>query len=196
MDFYQIDILGDTNNDEYDDYCFADGVPQIKGTHWTRLRLGRPFGEDYPKDISDVTYKMSPDDGLKKTSFLANTQSILAVAKSVADVIMKFKIGPIEVLPFLLINPKGRVHSNDYVFLNPLQLYDAVHEKQSKILYHSDGRLLSVDKLVLDANKLDDAPDLFRLKQAPDHYIFSKRLVEAFSKHQFVNFKFDKLKTA
>ncbi len=117
------------------------------------------------------------------------------VHNEVSEEILKFEVGEMQVFPFTLLNHKNRVHSKDYVFLNPLYKIECINLELSKIRKRKDGKLSKILKIVLDKEKLEDLPDLFRPAEykAEYHYIYSERLVEAINKKGFTNFEFREL---
>ena len=82
-----------------------------------------------------------------------------------AELICQIEVGELEVFPFTLINHKGRVHSRDYVFLNPLGTFDCLNMKLTQCKRYSSGKIMKITKFVLDRDKIAKAPDLFRPRE-------------------------------
>jgi hypothetical protein len=119
--------------------------------------------------------------GLKLPGFIGNSMNYLIFNAAGRALIEQNCAGQrIEYLPFDLINHKGRVHSSDYAIINPLAKIDVLNEVASTIARSADdGRILNVSKVVLDPDKLVNAPHLFRLVQKPVIYLMSQQLIDA-----------------
>ena len=191
MKFYLLDTLADCGEG---DYCFTDEEPEGIGFSTYQLSDGIPLAANYPKDPLEVSLQLGEDClGLKLPSLIGNTSGLLIVHKEVAEVILKHQAGEIEVLPFTLYNHKKRVHSKDYVFVNPLGALDCLNYALTVMDRARSGKILEIEKFVLDKEKVNIFPDLFRPKDLPDNYIFSERLVETIKSREFTNFFFNEI---
>ena len=122
MKYFHLDSVGDTSNENF---CFTDNEPDPIDSY--DLITGIRVADEYPDGIGDVTLQLGEDaPGLELPSFVGNTDSMLIVNSEAAGVIQTHDVGDIEVIPFKLINHKGRVHSDDYVFLNPIGTIDCL----------------------------------------------------------------------
>ncbi len=194
MDYYSIDMLADRGEGGY---CFTDRLPDGIGLQTYKLSGGIPIAKDYPENPFDVELHLGEDyPGLALPSFIGNTGRLLVFHKDAAETVRKFDIAETEILPFSLYDHKNRVYSKDYVFLNPLRIVDCVHHNLSEIKYTKKGKLLKINKLVLDEKKLKDAPDLFRLEDKPNVCLFSASVVDALQAGGFTNFHFGKIDRA
>jgi hypothetical protein len=190
MKYFLLHPLGDQTKE---DYVFTDNGPKGVIDSYD-LIVGVRVADEYPDGIGETTLKLGDDyPGLDLPSFIGNTHRLLIVDKASAALIKSHDVGEIEEIPFALLNHKGRVHSRDYVFLNPIGTLDCLDLKKSEIEYHDDGEIRSVTKLVLDPAKLVGVRELFRPAQDPDRYIFSEKLVTALQEHQRTNFVFREL---
>jgi hypothetical protein len=189
MRYFFVDTLGDLDDPQL---CVLDGVPEGIGAGYSNICRGRPIAAEYP---ADAKIHMSPDrSGLKLASLIGNTNSFLQVHRSVKDVIAaqhdrRGTKWQIEYLPFVLINHKGRAHSSDYFLVNPIGAVDCVDRSRSVIRYFKGNmdKVVGIDRLVLDPDKLRDAPPLFRIKEAIDEYVVDETLKAAFEEHGFTN---------
>ena len=153
MKYFSLDPLADFGAG---DFCFTDKLPDGIGVRWYRLADGDPFGADYPADPGAVTLRLGDDHrGLKLPSFIGNTGNLLIVDRATADAILAMRTGQIEVLPFVLLDHRGRVHSQNYVFLNPLERIACLNESESVLRRSSKGVLKEVKKPVLDSAERD-----------------------------------------
>jgi hypothetical protein len=193
MRFFTIDTIADGG---VGDYCFTDHTPDGLETNWYRLATGVPFDDEYPYPASpdDVRLRLGDDNlGLKLPSFIGNTSGMLVVDNKTADLIVSRRVGEIERLPFVLVNHKKRIHSRDYVFLNPLEKIECLNLEQSKVRRSTKGEVLEVTKIVLDRSREKDLPDLCRLGEEPSVYLCSETLVTALEEAGCTNFVFNPL---
>lgn len=195
MKIYSIKTLGDLKNP---DLCVLDRAPQGIGVKYSRLITGRTIAADFP---SNATVQMSPDrTGLKLASLIGNTKRFLILHRDAKELIAaEFSARgdrwPIEYLPFTLINHKGKPHSSDYFFINPLGTIDCVDLASSQIDYFKGdpNMILGINRLVLDPEKLADVPPLFRLPQAEDRYFIDARMKELFDAASLTNLHLDQV---
>lgn len=187
MRFYHLDTLGDPGDASL---CFLEGTPQGSGVHYVRLARGYPAAEFVPRRLT--MQLQDQNEGLGLPSLVGNTNSFLIVEAAMHAVIadhLAGSDGALETFPFTLLDHKGRVHSEDYVLLNPLGTHDAVHDAASDIEYFNGQRdkVVAIRRIVLDRSKLDAVPPLFRLDIRRTEYIVAETLAEAFAEHGFTN---------
>ena len=191
MNFFLLDTLADHGRG---DLCFTDKLPNGIGSSTYRLAEGDSLREAFSGDVPEIQWQLGDDfPGLKLASFIGNTGRFFAVHQDAANVIQQHRIGEAEVVPFTLYNHRGRVHSRDYVFVNPLGSVDCLNTAASVIRRANSGRVLSISKVVLDADKPLDQRDLFRIREKPRGYVLSERLVTALAANQFTNFTINPL---
>jgi hypothetical protein len=192
MRFYLLDTNGDLSKE---DYCFSDNEPVPIGSY--DLISGARLADEYPAGLDKVTLKLGDDyPGLELPSLIGNTDNMLIVHRDLAAAIRSHEVGEVELLPFTLLNHKGRVHSTEYVFLNPVGTRDCLDMERSECKRHKSGKIMAMLKYVLSRKKLKDAPNLFRPQETPARYIFSGELVDALRKRKFTNLVFEELETA
>jgi hypothetical protein len=190
MKYFLIDCLGNYRNE---DYCFTDKGPKGVMDGYDLL-VGTRVADEYPDGLGETTLKLGEDyPGLELTSFIGNTSTMLIVKHETATFIQTFDVGEIEVIPFTLINHKGRVHSRDYVFVNPLGSVDCLDMNKTEKKLHDDGSIMKITKFVLAASKLAGVRHLFRLKEDLTQYVFSEALVTALRERGCTNFVFEEL---
>jgi len=194
VDYFMLHHVGNVSNQ---DYCFAPNPPKGGALTAWDLKQGLRVSDKYPGGIGDVTLQLGEDyPGLELTSYIGNTDSMLVVSRSTLAIIQTQKVGEIEAIPFKLLNHKGRVHSTDYVFANPLGSVDCLDQTNSKGRRRDDGTLARIDLVVLTSAKLAGAPDLFRIKDMMARYVFSETLVKVLADKGCTNFVFNKLEQA
>jgi hypothetical protein len=181
MPIWRIDVLGDQDDEER---CVIDAVPENMGVEYWRLVKGVACAELMP---DPARLHMAPDrEGLGLPALLPNTQSMLILRRDVKRTLESLYAGAIEYFPFQLIDHRGRVHSADYVIVNPLGTVDCIDHGRSEIDYFKDTRrVVGIDKLVLDAKKLEGAPCLFRIEEDKGEYFIDDRLRKAFAAGDF-----------
>ena len=157
-------------------YCFLKSEPAGLGLATNRLSKGISIADEYP---SDVRYFMDPDEpGIQVPDLVGNPGGILVVSRVVKQAIENANHGPTEYLPISIYNHKKRLAAADYFVINPLGTQDCLDPERSRIEYHND-KVVGVDRMVLKGEKLKDAPDLFRVREAPRVYVASENLVRA-----------------
>jgi hypothetical protein len=185
MKFFAIWLPGDRSDKSL---AFLHSAPRGLGLNDYCMRRGERIGANYPADAKAYLEAKSP--GIKLASLLGNTLSYLIVNTAMKDAILDTCKCEIEVLPFVLYNHKKRIHSKDYWIINPIGTFDCLNRDASDIRYDdpaTKAHVLSIRKYVFDSNKLEAAPDLFRIPESPADQFVSERLVKALHAHQCTN---------
>lgn len=154
----------------------------------------RPVMEEDGEDVLDL--KMDEDrGGLELGDYVSNLAGVLPLRKGCAEAIASaFELGEHELLPARLINEKNRVHSDDYVVLNPLGEHDCLNPQLSDMDGSTfDPTVQIMGKWCLHADKIPPL-DLFRVK-CVEGYVFSERLVAFIQAEGYKNFRFNPVKT-
>ena len=189
MHYFRLETLGDTNNDKF---CFIGSSPEEMGLEDYYPAKGKKLGSKYPPVASIYLQDKYP--GFRLSSLIGTIKSYLIVHRDMKDVIEAHCPGvEIEYLPFTLYNHKKRVHSQDYFIVNPIGGLDVLDLKASVIKYLDapgdpyHGAVVDVKKFVLDGEKVQHAPALFRVKEYPSEYFINETLANAFKERQFTN---------
>ena len=157
------------------DVCCIEDIPKEIGNMSHRFHLGRAFGAKLPERSRAYMDKGS---GMKLASLIPNTDNMLLVHRTVKDVIeAEARGGTIEYLPVSIYNHKKRLASDDYFIVHPVGAVDCLDLPASDIKY-LDGEVVTVRKMILSPEKLEEAPDLFRVEEDPAVYLISERLLE------------------
>lgn len=189
MRYLKLNGLGDVANRKI---CFTDHEPDPIDSY--DLIIGARVDEEYPDGWDEVTLRLSDDHpGLELTSYIGNTDSMLIVDRAAADCILAHEVGEVEVIPLKLLDHKGRMHSDAYVFLNPVGPYDCLDMERCDCKYHDDGELMKITRHVVSEFKAIGAPHLIRPVEAPHVYLFSEELVRALEEGGHTNFLFVEL---
>jgi hypothetical protein len=168
--------LLDLLNMDETQFCFVDDGPTGTGldrVDAARPARGEPAAEIYPPDAR--VYMSRKFGGMELPDFVSNTCGLLIVHKRVKEVIERVNQGPTEFLALSIYNHKKRLASADYFVVNPLGTHDVLDMSASEIQW-LDGDVVAIDKMMLDAEKVRQAPDLFRPREDPRSYIISKRI--------------------
>lgn len=174
MDFYIIEQTPLVNND----FVFLSGKPRGIGiTDW-KLSEGEPLGDEYPGIDETKWYMEKKYPGIKLPSLIGNVSNVVVVHRELKDVFEAAQV-PTDYVQFTLYNHKNRVASRDYFIINVLGTFDCLNYNESKIKYSKEapGKVISVKRMVFDRRKLEQAPDIFRVKEEPETIVISQRLV-------------------
>ena len=184
MKYFMVDTLGD---DQDRLLAFIDDPPDGLGLYTYCLTKGVPIANRYPEDAGIYLQPESP--GIKLSSLLGNTQRYLIVHNDMKNIIEKYCDCKMEILPFTLYDHKRRVLSKEYWIVNPLGTFDCVDKDKSEIVYldNTKADVVTVDRFVFEAQKLAEAPDLFRVPEYPTRYFISEDLAKAFQDENFTN---------
>jgi hypothetical protein len=106
---------------------------------------------------------------------------MLIISKRLKDAMSAVNQGPVQYLPLAIYNHKKRLASDDYFIVNPLGTMDVLDTSVSEIEY-LDGEVVEITKYVLDPQKVMQVPDVFRIKEEPEAYVVSERVVDEWRK--------------
>jgi hypothetical protein len=176
------------------DFCFAGKIVN-SDTREIEISNGEAVAKVYPADPYTVEVHFHEDfAGVKMPSLIGNTSGLLMLHREViAAFEAKLDLGPHEVLPFSLVNHKGRVHSKDYRFYNPLGTHDVASPRSQFLRYKKSGAVYDCEEWVLQASKLVGIPDLVRPKEVANTYFVSERLIALVSEQGFTNFEVEEV---
>lgn len=175
MSYYRINVY----QREDPDYCFIDRSPKEVGLLSAYITGGKPAAPEYPEN---VVAKMDSSGGIVLSDFIGNSELSLICSGRAKSVIEKMCGETCEYLPLSIENHRGRIASSDYFYINPLGIYDCLHQSLSDIRKTDDGKVIKVYKFVLDKKLLKDVPPLFRVKEDKRCYFASEPLIDALDK--------------
>jgi hypothetical protein len=176
MDFFVLDTQGNLNDSSL---CLVDDPPVGMGMHDYCLARGVKAKPHYPDNAKVFLRTEHP--GLKLPGILGNLNGYFIGSSKAKEIVEQHcPDEEIEFLPFALYNQKKKLHSSDYWFINPIGGFDSLNEPACGIKYDAKGTVVTMEAIVLAAKKLDKAPDLFRILKAPQEYVVSRRLAQAF----------------
>ncbi|WP_120539468.1 imm11 family protein [Corallococcus terminator] len=176
MKYYLFKTLAQTRPE----FCVLLDFPEAMGVKSWKLGDGVELQEgEYPQDAK--IFMSDEEPGIEIPDLVPNTVRLLIVSKPLKDGMEAVNRGPVQYLPLSIYNHKKRLASSDYFIVNPLGTVDVLDTSASEIEY-LDGQVVRVLKHVLDRKKIAHAPDLFRLKEAPDSYVVSERVLDEWRK--------------
>ena len=183
--FFKLDTMGDSDDP---DLCILGSF--IKGIEMDSWRTGEGtrVGDILPKDAR--IYMDKENLGIQLSSLIGNTQQMIIVHKDVHDIIRKHcGDEKVEYIPFTLYDHRKRVHSRDYVIINPLGTFDCLDFEASTVARMEDDpeTILDVYEHVLDRKKMKNAPPLFRVDKNPSTYVLNFELLKELSEGDFSN---------
>ncbi len=158
-------------------FAFTKEEPSGFKEYVSKLMEGdKVMPEDgYP---ADAHVRMASGFGRELGGIIGNTWSLLIVSRPMKEALEKLGTGPIQYFPLAIHNHKNRLASADYFVVNPLGVHDCLDLEESEIEYHEDD-VVGVETIVLSEPKLENAPDLFRVREAPATYVVSEQVVRA-----------------
>ena len=155
------------------------------------LAKGISLADKWP---DNVTYRMSPmypkDINLSDNLFGGNYRVISSRLKE-ALLPLAGKSN-IEFLPVSILNHKGRVASNGYFILNPLDIVDCIDVEQSGVVWNSiDPTLISnCEKFVLKEETVPNGLVVFRPKFMSGTILIRKEVADKITTENFTGISF------
>jgi len=151
------------------------------------------MADEYPDDARINMSNRHP--GKVLCDFLSNSKSILFVSRKMKEIVESMADNEIEYLPFSLYNHKGRLASSDYFIINIIGGFDCLNLEESDIEWSVShlGEIVGIDTFVLDAEKVKEAPHIFRIKEDPCEYVVSETLANVFKAANLTNINLEEL---
>lgn len=186
MRFFLLETLGNVNDRSL--CVIHDFVKGIEMSAW-KVGKGERVGAEYPQDAKIYMSKESA--GIKLSDLLGTVRNMLVVSSRFRALVEKHATNDIEYLPFALYDHRKRLYSQDYSIINPIGTFDCLDLKASTIVWEDEeqqsGRIVNLRKRVLDRKKLENAPQLFRIDQAPTSYVVRLELAKEISAQKLSN---------
>jgi hypothetical protein len=159
MDYYFLDVNGNTSNMQ---------AIRIKWSHenldWEEVDLRKGiFTADTNKPV-----KLVQDDvgGNLLTSVLSNTESLLFADENIRQIMSKIQPNNIDYIPVEIKLREGTLLDKNYYLIAPNEKPEVLDYEKSVIQYFKDRKepkwITSIDKIVFDKQKLEQAPHVFR----------------------------------
>ena len=167
-----------------DGYCVCRSLEGFEDAH--KLKRGTPVAGYFP---DDALFRMDSDfpKDIKLADNVRNGGGFILVSKALKVIIEQNNENNVEYLPIKIINHKGRVASNDYFVINPLDIRDAIDLDRSKIVWNNINPeiISSCKKLVLKEEKIPPNFKIFRIKYFYRRVLLSYDLVELIKRSGF-----------
>ena len=165
MRYFQLECLGDQGKAK--EYVCISREPNGMGLKSYLLGTGESLAAFYPK-AAEVHLK-NAEPGTVLTDYLSNTLWCF-IANSRTREVVETVCGNdgVEYFPFILFDQLGNKLSDDYCFIHPVLVCEAVDRANSDISYEDDdpeGEILSVDEYVFDRQRIENLPPLFRVPE-------------------------------
>ena len=174
-----------------DGYCVCKSIEGFEASH--KLKKGEKVGDIFP---DTVFFQMDPD--FPKDIMLADNvrnSGFLLVSQKLKSFLEQNELNNTEYLKVKILNHKGRVASDEFYIINPLDFADAINFSQSKVKWNNitPDIIASCTKLRLDENKIPTYYKMFRLKFFPRRVLVSYELKEKISNAGFSGLSFKSL---
>lgn len=160
----------------------TDGICKLKSLTGAEddfeIHEGAPRLDGWPADVSASMEPMFPKDiGLADALY---GTGFLVVSGAVRRFLEAGDVGKAEFLPMKIINHKGRVASEDYYVLNPLELVDCIDREASAVEYDflDESMIRCCAHLVIRQDAVPAGLSLFRLAFWPDRIVVRRGLAE------------------
>lgn len=181
MRYFQLECLGDRS--KLREHVCISRRPNGLGLKSYLLGTGESVAPYFPEN-AEVHLK-DAEPGTVLTDFLSNTLWCFIANRRTRSVV-EHVCGQhgVEYLPFTLFDPGGNPLSDDYSFIHPIRVCDAVDRASSDISYEDDdpeGEILSVEEFVFDRHLVENLPPLFRVPE----YAYAIFLNEVLAKALF-----------
>ncbi|MBU8899854.1 hypothetical protein DRW03_15855 [Corallococcus sp. H22C18031201] len=184
MRYFEVDTLGDEQDKER---VFIEEEPEGLDGFGFRLAEGDSTDDVYPEDAR--IYLSPYSAGLKLSTLLGNSIGYLIVHAALMTILKEHAPSGVEYRRFSLYNQRRRLHSQEYWIINPLTLVPCLDREHSRIQYATSNpdQIVGIDELVFDSQRLEAAPDLFRIPEQRMSYFISERIARALQGQGFDN---------
>lgn len=172
-EFYLVDLRPRSNPE----FCFLEKHPPADSDQVLRFSMGQRVGDDCPRGFGFYMDEGNP--GFKLPSLIGNTLLLMMVHRDLKEVICSVNEGEIEYQSFVLYDHKKKVASRDYFIVNPLGSLGVLDEDRTDIKVYPKNKFRLRSKPVLARAKLEEIPDIFRLREDVFMIVISSVLVDA-----------------
>lgn len=179
MRYFQLQSLGDQR--KLKEHVCISRKPSGLGLKSYLLSEGGSVAAYYPEN-AEVHLK-DAEPGLLLTDFLSNTLWCFIANHRTREVVEAICGNQdLEYFPFILFDQRGNRLSDDYCFIHPLRICNAVDRAASDISYEDDdpnGEILSVEEYVFNSELTKDLPPLFRVPEYTYDIFMNETLARA-----------------
>ncbi len=143
-----------------------------------QITLGTPLLESFP---ADATFKMKPTFP-KNTITPDNLKSFeRLVSTPMCDFLRSKELRNVEFLPVTVLNHRGRPVKPPYHIVHPIHAIDCLDDVACGITFDDppdNDYIEEVENFVLDPDKCDDFPAIFRVKRMGVHIMVHRQLAK------------------
>ncbi|MCB9881261.1 MAG: hypothetical protein H6834_05675 [Planctomycetes bacterium] len=183
MKFFLLDTAGDLDDD---DLCLLDDVPEGMELYDFCLSRGIEATPYYPKDAKVRLRDENP--GIKVCDVIGSLKNCFVGSSKVRTILQEHGGElPVEYLDFTLLNHKGRVHSTDHAFINPVGGLRCLQPVHSGVKRDDDGDVIDIDAFVLDGALAEELPPFFRMEEDPTRIVLREDLCSRLQEAQVTN---------
>ena len=152
------------------------------------LNEGVPFAEHFPCDAK-FTMDLDFPYNVLLTDNLVNTDLLIVASSKIKTFLEKRSITKVEYLPVTILNHKQRAINEEYFIIHPIDPVDCLDMEKCGPVWSSidPSAIESIERLVLDAKKIDQLREIFRPKFFYDVTIVKRELAATMDKEGFTN---------
>ncbi len=164
--------------------CSLVGIAGVEDSY--ELNEGVPRAKDFG---DDALFKMNPEfpDDMCLLDNVMNVDGFIVASFELRTFLERRRIRNVEYLPVRILDHKGRVASSDYCIVHPIKPQAILDEKKSVARRSAvdPETIVEMDKLVVDATRIDAGTELFRIAGCYDIILVASELVVALDEAKF-----------
>ncbi|MFP2959050.1 imm11 family protein [Myxococcus sp. 1LA] len=143
------------------------------------LTKGRPVAPYLPPTTELSLYERAGD---MLTDFIGNPDCVLYVSERAQQVLAARGLvgAELELLPFVLLDKRGRKLRESYCIANPLRSVPCVDRERSKYRLDGPDEIGDIRMLCVREGSIPDDAQLFRVAEFPEMMVLRSDLLEAF----------------
>ncbi|NVI98883.1 hypothetical protein HV824_12235 [Myxococcus sp. AM009] len=143
------------------------------------LTKGRPVAPHLPPTTEFSLYERAGD---MLTDFIGNPDCVLYVSERAQQVLAARGLvgAAVELLPFVLLDKRGRKMREPYFIANPLRSVSCVDRERSKYRLDGPDEIGDIRMLHVRDDSIPGDAQLFRVAEFPEMMVLRSDLLEAF----------------
>jgi hypothetical protein len=165
--------------------CVLDALQDVEYDTW--LLRGRSFRDTFPRTAFFRMSKRHRKD-VRLTDDIWNLSDVKVCSPRLVEFLRKKDVPGLEFLPVTILDHRDKVASRDYCIVHCIALQDALDVKRSKPEYSPilPDEIDEVERLVVDASRVDPAAGVFRLAGFTTPVLVEKGLAQDMGRQKFV----------
>jgi hypothetical protein len=168
----------------YPGACVLQNLTGLEATF--RLNNGTPLEAEFPKGVA---FHMNPDfpNDLALGDSLLNSDMLVIGSARLRAFLSARKISQLEYLPVGIVDTKGRLSSEEYFVIHPIEPVDCLDRAQSvfKASILNPAKISEVSKLVLSEAAIPPDREIFRIAGFWNLTLVRRDLAEAITSQGF-----------